>query len=643
MADDPWDDFKPSNSDPWAEFQAETSRPDPGLLANIAQAAAASVPGGAHIQAALQTYIPGTSGYGRPYTENYANQAQQQQQVRQQHPGLSTAASLAEAVPEYILGGGLTKLASPAINAAERFGKNVTLGGILGGIHGAGESQNLGDWEQTFGAGSRGAAIGGAVSGAPTLAGALGGKTFISRNPLTSAVPVADVQAAKNNAYENAFGLGAAYRPKAFNDLVDTMTESAQAKGIDASTHPAAHVWLQKAQQQANLAQLNGQPVSLQELYKQRTLLNDNVISSGGREAVVGREMKRDLDQFIRQSGSNNAITPQGLSLNRIPETPLTPEESDLYLHSADAARRSIHGNYEGGQYTINDPAGAVKGQAHLLYDPETKAVDVAWVGRKGASEMQDTGIPYSEFANTLGHGQIRPLLSEVKREFPEAQTIGGFRVSGARTGPAANKDEASSAVIGNAALKLPALTPSGSSEAVAGVQNANQLNQTYEKYKALQGALEHKRDLLSTMTNAASWDTKMRQAAHTFKDAQGPYGLTPREAELTQNVIEPGWFHRNVLETAAKASPLNYLSGAAELAGPMTGHGFALPAEIAGAGQAARALGSALTGRKFRALQAEILRNYRPPIVPSQMPPWLQAPMGSMLAPATVTAIPGT
>lgn len=636
--------------------------PDPGLLANLASAANASAIGGPQMTAAMQTYIPGGSGYGKSFTENMQAQQAANRQVVSGHPVLSALVQGAEAVPEAVATAGMGPIGRAGLLAnslREAVAKNAILGGISAGLHGA---TNAPDWRNAISEGLKGGYEGAALGGGVTLGTALAGPAWsaikktgsdigsglksagnwagrkldiVSEPPPPQRVdPLAPIKTPtgytmdspmvqKNEAYQHAYDIGAAYRPGAYNDLVDKMVSDAKAAHINPVTNPKSSALLDEMQKDAAIAQQTGHPITLEQIDRWR-----HAIPSGEGETSFGRQFRQNIDEFVQKSGNTNAMIPPGLSLNRIHEPPLTPEESDLYLHSADEARQSIHGD-EGAHYTINDPAGSVIGKTHLVYDPESKAVDVGWVGRKNANEMRGQ---YSDFANTLGSGQIRPLLAEVKREFPEAQTIGGFRVSGARMGPAVNKDAgASSTVMGNATLKLPALTPSGTPEAAEAIQSARQANQVYEKNKLLADLLEHKGDITGTNVTDANFASNEARAVHQFKDAQNNMGggMTPEEAMLAQNVIRPGPLQKKILPAIARLSPLGgYGLGTLSDIGIGLAAHHPLPGITAGViGELGRQANERMTDQSVKALQATILRGGRRaiPLPPQSRVLWQQ------------------
>ena len=69
-------------------------------------------------------------------------------------------------------------------------------------------------------------------------------------------------------------------------------------------------------------------------------------------------------------------------------------------------------------------------GQLHLTERQNGKQLYVNWIG-KGMNE--DSYTSYKEGPNSFGFKDIKSLLSQIKEEFPNAETIKGFRVSGVR------------------------------------------------------------------------------------------------------------------------------------------------------------------------------------------------------------------
>jgi hypothetical protein len=90
----------------------------------------------------------------------------------------------------------------------------------------------------------------------------------------------------------------------------------------------------------------------------------------------------------------------------------------------------------EGLTHHIMNDVGERVADATLHYYPETKDLRVGWVGLP----MDLSSVTsFREFAknsaNMLGPSEIRSLVQAAKKEFPDAETMSGMRISGARTG----------------------------------------------------------------------------------------------------------------------------------------------------------------------------------------------------------------
>lgn len=102
-------------------------------------------------------------------------------------------------------------------------------------------------------------------------------------------------------------------------------------------------------------------------------------------------------------------------------------------------------GNYFGGtrHHLINDSgniagfvdvseiaAGSGKGK---YYDPTKKGLYIHMIGKDEQAPFAGGHGSY----NQVGMDEIRSMLPEIAREFPEVEQVGGFRVGGARSGHA--------------------------------------------------------------------------------------------------------------------------------------------------------------------------------------------------------------
>lgn len=77
--------------------------------------------------------------------------------------------------------------------------------------------------------------------------------------------------------------------------------------------------------------------------------------------------------------------------------------------------------------YQIHDENGVPVGQMHLVPENGGKNLRVEWIG----------GNTVGQWANAFGPALVRDLLRQLKALYPEAETLGGYRVSGARYGRA--------------------------------------------------------------------------------------------------------------------------------------------------------------------------------------------------------------
>lgn len=77
--------------------------------------------------------------------------------------------------------------------------------------------------------------------------------------------------------------------------------------------------------------------------------------------------------------------------------------------------------------FHIVDEAGQPKLYANFDYYPNEKKLHLSDIGPIGA-QIYDKGM-----ANQFGHTDMRNLLRALKQEFPEAETLQGYRVTGAR------------------------------------------------------------------------------------------------------------------------------------------------------------------------------------------------------------------
>jgi hypothetical protein len=95
-----------------------------------------------------------------------------------------------------------------------------------------------------------------------------------------------------------------------------------------------------------------------------------------------------------------------------------------------------------------SDKPGVEPFDLSTFFDPKTKDVYVDWMGYMNPVE-QAGPASNPQFYNTLGPTEIRSFLREIKRVYPQAETISGFRIGGARRETA-----------GDVTMRLPGVQP---------------------------------------------------------------------------------------------------------------------------------------------------------------------------------------
>lgn len=98
----------------------------------------------------------------------------------------------------------------------------------------------------------------------------------------------------------------------------------------------------------------------------------------------------------------------------------------------------------------IDADSGQKVGWVEASHNPRTKNVNVDMIQSEKPRTEERTGslgFAINPDASSLGLRDIRSLLPEAKREFPDAETVSGFRVTGARN---------ASGQIGGMTLPLP-------------------------------------------------------------------------------------------------------------------------------------------------------------------------------------------
>lgn len=100
--------------------------------------------------------------------------------------------------------------------------------------------------------------------------------------------------------------------------------------------------------------------------------------------------------------------------------------EQELKLRKAYEGESSSKGRAHG--FEITNESGGRVGEAEIIESSDGKDLHVNWVG--GAGHIVNTK---GEGDNVFGPKLIRQILEQLKKEFPNAETISGNRVSGAR------------------------------------------------------------------------------------------------------------------------------------------------------------------------------------------------------------------
>jgi len=113
-------------------------------------------------------------------------------------------------------------------------------------------------------------------------------------------------------------------------------------------------------------------------------------------------------------------------------------------LHLMPKFRRTVEGAIPGkeGIYHILNDAKEHVGDLKTFLSRPSNQLNIDWIGGPGSIEkyspgplftrMQLSGDPYG-YANQLGPSEIRSLIPALLKEHPEAESLTGYRVSGAR------------------------------------------------------------------------------------------------------------------------------------------------------------------------------------------------------------------
>lgn len=137
------------------------------------------------------------------------------------------------------------------------------------------------------------------------------------------------------------------------------------------------------------------------------------------------------------------------------------PANSNSVLNNTPSMRYGENGIYR----MLDTETGAHKGDVSVSYNQNTKDVHINMIKAGGVAtdreHLNQTDPGYRArsanfYSNAIGAKDIRELAREIKRIWPEAETISGYRVSGAR--------QATGGGAADAKMKLPEPrpTPSG-------------------------------------------------------------------------------------------------------------------------------------------------------------------------------------
>src|SRR5882724_958634 len=141
--------------------------------------------------------------------------------------------------------------------------------------------------------------------------------------------------------------------------------------------------------------------------------------SLGDRKVKIERVPSKDARAADENSARINwEIGQPGASFER-----LTPEEREAHIIAAGAKREEAWGKFH--DFNLLDETGKTIGSLNLSEQKDGKQIYVEMIQAGKDKRMYDP--------NFLGPAIIRDLRRQIKAEFPQAETITGHRVSGAR------------------------------------------------------------------------------------------------------------------------------------------------------------------------------------------------------------------
>src|SRR6266478_3887297 len=141
--------------------------------------------------------------------------------------------------------------------------------------------------------------------------------------------------------------------------------------------------------------------------------------SLGDRKVKIERVPSKDARAADENAARINwEIGQPGASFDR-----LTPEERETHIAAARAKREEAWGKFH--DFDLKDETGKTIGSLNLSEQKDGKQIYVEMIQAGKDKRMYDP--------NFLGPAIIRDLRRQIKAEFPQAETITGHRVSGAR------------------------------------------------------------------------------------------------------------------------------------------------------------------------------------------------------------------
>lgn len=196
--------------------------------------------------------------------------------------------------------------------------------------------------------------------------------------------------------------------------------------------------WLENAPQSTNIqdrreGQTNGQV--LREMFNDFFTINrsgdDSALADqlGAKDIGVGRSIQSKATE--RQGIMNTSPIPQMSGLTAEIDKQAggfqsgpagTGKKIDLKKTASDT---DVSGTHPTHTFKFKNAEGK-KGELQVSEHEDGRVLYVDWVGKAGKE-------PYSTGPNSFGKADMRDMMQQLKKEFPEAEIIGGHRVSGAR------------------------------------------------------------------------------------------------------------------------------------------------------------------------------------------------------------------